>query len=129
MQRGRGFVRGNPQQSLHLLARGNLSGADALVVGAQNLGGAAHLLRLAFDFDVVVSKSGGNAQRGFKELQVFIEGAEELVDPSGHSHCLLRQVWQACRLRRTISLPSGSVTRRARRGQGEPRMGSRVRFR
>ena len=34
-------------------------------------------------------------QGGLEEFQVFIEGAEEFVDPSGDSYGLFHQVWQA----------------------------------
>ncbi len=54
--------------------------------------GPLHLAGFAFDLEVVILQVRADVQRGFQELQVFIEGAEELVDPSGNSDGLLHQV-------------------------------------
>ena len=92
MQRGHWLVRGHVQQGLHFLAVRDAALEHALVIGVHNPRGALHLLGVAFDFKVVVPQMRADLQRGFEILQVFIEGAEELVDSPGKSDGLLHQV-------------------------------------
>ena len=83
---------GGVEQRFHFLAAGNVSVPDPLIVRAQNARGALDLRRLALDLEVVIEQVRFNAQRGFQEFQVFIEGAEEFVDPSGDTYGLFHQV-------------------------------------
>ena len=92
VKRSHRLVRGHVQQRLHFLAVGDAPFEHALVVGIHNPRGALHLLGFAFDFQVVVPQMRADLQRGFEILQVFIEGAEELVDSPGNSDGLLHQV-------------------------------------
>jgi hypothetical protein len=80
------------QERFYFLAAWDVAFADAVVVGAENARGALHLLRLAFNFEVVVFQVRGDAQRRLKELEVFIQGAEEFVDSSGDSNGLFHPV-------------------------------------
>ncbi len=50
--------------------------------------GALHLRRFAFDFKVVVLQERGDVQVGFEKLQILVEGAKQLADPSGYSYSL-----------------------------------------
>ena len=92
MQRGRRLVGRDAEQRLYFLAAGDVPIADALVVGVEDAGGALDLSGFAFDFDVVVFQVRADAQRGFEEFQILIEGAEELVDASGDSYGLFHPV-------------------------------------
>ena len=86
------LVRRHLQQGLHFLAVRDAPVQHALVVGVHDAGRPLHLLGLAFDFKVVVFQVRPDLQGGFEIFQVFIEGAEELVDSPGNSNGLLHQV-------------------------------------
>ena len=90
--RARWFAGRDAQQRFHFLAVGNAAVADALVVFAQDLRGALHLRRRAFDFQIVVAQMGGDVKGGLKELKIFVEGAEQFVDTTSQPDGLFHQV-------------------------------------
>src|SRR6185437_2504555 len=84
----------NAQERPHFLAGRGAALADAFVIFAEDFSGALHLLRLAFDFEVVLFQLRGDAQGGFEELEIFIEGAEKFADPPAiRTVCLIK--WAA----------------------------------
>ena len=102
MKLGDWFIGGDAQQRFHFLAVGNRGLPDALVVGIQNARGALHLRGLAFDFEIVVLQMGRDLQGGLEEFQIFIEGAEKLVDAPGNSDGLLHSVSRSEALGRSL---------------------------
>ena len=76
----RRFAGSDAQERFHFLAIWNAAIADALVIFAQDLGGAFDLRGRAFNFEIVITEMRGDVQRGLEKLQVFVEGAEQFVD-------------------------------------------------
>src|ERR1035437_3224517 len=66
--------------------------AEQGVVVLQDVGRAADVLGLAFDFEVVVEQVGLDAQSGFNQPDVFIPGAEEAFDASADADAGFDQV-------------------------------------
>ncbi len=86
------FLCRHVQQRFHFFAIGNVPLEHALVVGVHNAYRPLHLPGIPFDFQVAVLQVRSHVQRGFEVFQVFVKGAEELVDSSGNSDGLLHYV-------------------------------------
>ena len=89
--------------------------ANQIVVLVQDAHGAVHLRGVAFDHQAIIVKIGGDAQGGFKQLQILIQGAEEILylssylDGASHGEC-------GCpRGRRRAVLPPGEKRQQRRR--------------
>ena len=107
MKRRGWFIGGYVQQGFHFLAVRDVPLADTLVVFAEDTGGTLDLSRFTLDFEVAIVEMRCDPQSGFKKLQVFVEGPEELVDAPGDSDSLLHLRFGAAILRRAgIKIPS-----------------------
>ena len=83
---------GDAQQRFHFLAVWRAAVADALVIFAEDLGGAFDLRGGTFNFQIVIAEMRGDVESGFEKLQIFVESAEEFVDATSQADGLFHQV-------------------------------------
>ncbi len=86
------FAGGDAEKGFHFLAVRDAAFTDAAIVFVENLRGALDLRGRALDFQIVIAEVRGNVQGGLEQFQVFVEGAEQLVNAANQSYGLFHQV-------------------------------------